>query len=748
MPWPTGQDYNEAIQNPRSVFVDGELRAGQPELDRLGLPRPRSGSFACVYKIECAGRAWAAKCFTTEVADQQERYEAIDRHLAKVRLPYMVSFGYQPQGLRVQGREYPLLKMEWVGGVSLSSFIGSNLHHPGVLGGLAEKWREMLKALQQAEVAHGDLQDRNVLVVGGDLRLVDYDGMFVPALAGRFSHEVGQRNYQHPCRTNIDYGPYLDNFSGWVVYAALVALGDRPELWSRYQGGDECLLFRRDDFEHPETSAVLRDLSQSTNQKVRALGEFIARLATLSLLDVPALDVRLGAPAGGGAIQAGGGEAGKWWVDHTGCRPTEEHTGGNEGNGPEVGWIVDGLTGPVEQAKFQNSLRGLRVVAGSSLLAVVATGFAAGFSAAALVGLGLLGFFALFCFVQYQSDPSMVEYRLFRKARAELMKELGEKRSQRKLLEGARTKIVAVMNAAQTDWNRRRRQAEAELQEEIGRLPGRLSAVLQLLDERRRSIAEQEGAELMALQAGLSDRITGLERELSELAAKENDEKEHSLQSLRRVFVDAWMRKYPIASSYLPGVGPGPVATLAEHHFVTAADLDRHGLLSVPGIGKERADALSDWRDRIRLKGEARAPASLPSVKEAKIAGKFQDERDRLGQEKRGLEIKLQTGAAEVRSKHTALRAVVERDEHAQREASAREGAGLRQHYAARVAQLDKDMLTRRAEDQAAVARITQKLEEFDQSFSVLQWNCAKKEREGAKYDRLGFGEYLRSTVG
>ncbi|MCX6917363.1 MAG: hypothetical protein NT167_30730, partial [Verrucomicrobia bacterium] len=140
MPWPTPQDYNEAIQNPRSVFVDGELRSGQPELDRLGLPRPRSGSFACVYKIECPGRAWAAKCFTTEVNDQQERYEAIDRHLAQARLPYTVAFGYQPQGLRVKGRAYPLLKMEWVRGVSLSAFIGDNLSNPALLGALAKKW--------------------------------------------------------------------------------------------------------------------------------------------------------------------------------------------------------------------------------------------------------------------------------------------------------------------------------------------------------------------------------------------------------------------------------------------------------------------------------------------------------------------------------------------------------------------------------------------------------------------------------
>ena len=61
---------------------------------------------------------------------------------------------------------------------------------------------------------------------------------------------------------------------------------------------------------------------------------------------------------------------------------------------------------------------------------------------------------------------------------------------------------------------------------------------------------------------------------------------------------------------------------------------------------------------------------------------------------------------------------------------------------------LDKDVQGRRAKDQATVAGMTKKLQEFDKSFSVLQWNCAKKEREGAKYDRLGFGDFLRSATG
>jgi hypothetical protein len=81
MDWPTPQDYSEAVQNPRLAFGDPELQAGRPELDRLGLPRPRSGSFATVYKIECAAKNWAVRCFLRNVPDQQQRYAAIFNYL-------------------------------------------------------------------------------------------------------------------------------------------------------------------------------------------------------------------------------------------------------------------------------------------------------------------------------------------------------------------------------------------------------------------------------------------------------------------------------------------------------------------------------------------------------------------------------------------------------------------------------------------------------------------------------------------
>jgi aminoglycoside phosphotransferase (APT) family kinase protein len=231
MSWPTPQDYNEAVQNPRLAFTDPDLRVGQPELNALQLPRPISGNFACVYKIQSGSQRWAARCFISRVTDLQCRYEAISEYLAKVNLPYTVPFSYASTGIKLQGQSYPLLKMQWVQGESLSTFVGRAVSYPDTLLSLAKVWSKMMADLKAVNIAHGDLQHGNILIVGDQLRLIDYDGMFVPALAGKQSNELGHRNYQLPSRSSWDYGSYLDNFSAWVIYVSLVALAVHPELW-------------------------------------------------------------------------------------------------------------------------------------------------------------------------------------------------------------------------------------------------------------------------------------------------------------------------------------------------------------------------------------------------------------------------------------------------------------------------------------------------------------------------------------
>ena len=191
MPWPLSQDYNEAVQDPSFSFADAELRAGEVVTNDLGLPVPRSGNFADVYEVRApaGGRRWAVKCFTRAVAGQGERYAAISAHLQQARLPFTVEFQYLQQGIRVGAQWYPILKMDWVEGFLLNEFVRQHIDRPPMLDALSHLWAKLARRLARAGAAHADLQHGNILLVPGRsekhlaIKLIDYDGMFVPTLA-------------------------------------------------------------------------------------------------------------------------------------------------------------------------------------------------------------------------------------------------------------------------------------------------------------------------------------------------------------------------------------------------------------------------------------------------------------------------------------------------------------------------------------------------------------------------------------
>jgi len=285
MPWPQSADYFAAIQNLRSSVSDEELREGEPALNALGLPSPYTGNFADVYKVRCpaTGNVWAVKCFTRETPALRDRYRAITRRLRQARLPFMVDFEFVEPGFRINGATYPFLKMRWIEGLALNQFVQNQLEKPKTLAELLQLWVKLAERLREARIAHADLQHGNVLLVpageGGRLalRLIDYDGMYVPALSGQRTGELGHPCYQHPERfRDAVYSAEVDRFSHLVIYSAVHCLrtGGRG-LWDRFDNGDN-LLFREADFKNPGKSELFRELWELPDPDARAL---VGRLA-------------------------------------------------------------------------------------------------------------------------------------------------------------------------------------------------------------------------------------------------------------------------------------------------------------------------------------------------------------------------------------------------------------------------------------------------------------------------------------
>jgi serine/threonine protein kinase len=272
MSWPTPQDYNEALQHPGVSFRNADLRKGVAEVNAFGLPKPRSGAFASVYRMHCGNQDWAVRCFLHDIPDQHDRYTEISKFILSDDLDFTVDCEFLKEGILIAGKWHPILKMQWVEGSTLGEYLESRVANNdcSAIEKLVTKFERAVQLMQQNGIAHGDLQHGNILVLpNGDLRLVDYDGMFVPSLQGWVSNELGHRNYQHPARTKDHFGPYLDNFSAWVIYLSLMCVAIDPTLWAKVGGGDDCLLFRQRDYIDPKRSHVFKLLAHHASIDIR-----------------------------------------------------------------------------------------------------------------------------------------------------------------------------------------------------------------------------------------------------------------------------------------------------------------------------------------------------------------------------------------------------------------------------------------------------------------------------------------------
>lgn len=306
-PWPRPADFSIMLQNPKIAFKDPDLRMCTIARDNNNAPKACSGAFAVVYKgtyQQGASRNGdiAIRVFSSPSDERQERYLHLCSHLRFNCPKCLVDFQYLEKGILHgrSGKWYPIIVMEWVSGEILYNYVRERCHtgdKQGLLR-LSEKWIELASELSRAKIAHGDLQHANVMVTDrGELKLVDYDTMSVPALEGRRNLELGVVPYQNPQRTeNTLLFPGLDHFSVLFIYVALRALTASPGLWDIYVEPPknylyyDKLLIRETDLQNPSGSNLIRDLRRSPDLQVRKFTELLIGYWKSKLSDIPPLD--------------------------------------------------------------------------------------------------------------------------------------------------------------------------------------------------------------------------------------------------------------------------------------------------------------------------------------------------------------------------------------------------------------------------------------------------------------------------
>jgi serine/threonine protein kinase len=299
MPWPLASDFQTILQNPKIAFRDPYLRSCSIERDARGQPRAWAGQFAVVYKgVDAQGKPVAIRVFSTESPQRRDRYAQIGDYLSGRQLDSLVTFEYRDDEIRslADGKRYPVVLMTWVEGETLFERVQSQCRSGdrSTLWRTAQKWPALVAELSQQQIAHGDLQHANIMVTrDGQMKLVDYDGMCVPALIGADCLEAGTPPYQHPLRSlRARLSARLDDFSALVIYVALRALAHDPALWEKYieRPRNDKLLFREDDFHFPHKSALRRDLFTLGEPNLSYAAERLFAAAAGGMDDVPSLE--------------------------------------------------------------------------------------------------------------------------------------------------------------------------------------------------------------------------------------------------------------------------------------------------------------------------------------------------------------------------------------------------------------------------------------------------------------------------
>ena len=277
-PYPLAGDYQAVLQNPGTAFTVASLRQARFARDGWGLPAAISGTSATVFQATIGDGAYALRCFTRKDASSPERYAAFDSFVAGQGLSEHVGqVTWHDDAVRAKGATWPVLQMEWIEGQQLNEYVGYLVEgtNTDALAKLASRWLKLVDELQRARFAHGDLQHGNVIIdQEGRLRLVDFDGVWIPPLQGYPPPtETGHENYQPQGRSaQARWGPWMDTFSALVIYMALTALARDPGLWLPLNNGDN-LLFERKDFCAPFETDVWKHLARVGDAEVDRLAD-------------------------------------------------------------------------------------------------------------------------------------------------------------------------------------------------------------------------------------------------------------------------------------------------------------------------------------------------------------------------------------------------------------------------------------------------------------------------------------------
>jgi len=302
MNYPLLSDYISSIRDAKDNL--DKFKNLRPVLNTDKEPFMSSGNFAVVFKMRDfeSGKLYAVKCFLKDQERRKESYQLITDELDFVRSDYLTSIQYLEKELFVdststQETEFPVVVMDWVEGETLDLYIRNHINDTYQLERLCYQFGQLSMWLMSQSFAHGDIKPDNILVdEQGLLKLVDYDGMYVPAMKGQQSRELGSPDYRHPLRTIDFFNEHIDDFSLTSILFSLKAIALNPTLLKN--SSSEHLLLSDADYLDLSKSEILKDCAPLMLDKefIKIYALFLLAHSQISLFNVSIRIFKLSKP--------------------------------------------------------------------------------------------------------------------------------------------------------------------------------------------------------------------------------------------------------------------------------------------------------------------------------------------------------------------------------------------------------------------------------------------------------------------
>ncbi len=281
----TQDELIKLMLDPKRSFRHRELRNCQATLSQWSdLPFYESGEDSMVFCLFNNAQRWAVKCFTNPIEQNQKFYYALSKVIKYGGSPHLCEFEFLEREL---GGLYSVIKMPWIEGPRLDRFILAHFHDSDAINGLLPLLFDIIDDMQRLELIHGNIAPEN-LIVGEQIRLIDYDSMTLPDYASvmQRAHPNIYRQHSKASRSATGQPVAKSDALHWhVLLTNLMALSSEPLLLAETNLNDAFLFTTRDLT--PPVSNLIAAIMKHAQPILKNRLELLFEFATLPPGDVP-----------------------------------------------------------------------------------------------------------------------------------------------------------------------------------------------------------------------------------------------------------------------------------------------------------------------------------------------------------------------------------------------------------------------------------------------------------------------------